>query len=260
MISTLESGLAVKSAEGGRPHNSVRGIEALVVMLKARRSMGITQIATALDLPKSSAHDLVAGLCELGFVERHGETRRYSVSPRIFGFLHLCSTEYGANPALKPLLREEAAKLRASVVVTALRGRTTYALCGSGPETDTFLVGDHGPAYSSACGRVLISQFDEAAWADYAPRPDDKPKSPYCRVDRDHFFQQLRTARECGTAWSLREREPNLCSVAAPIRSWEQPCSRAVGIILNHRECALRDREELAGQARALAERIARLM
>lgn len=267
MISTLETGLAmaVKATSGAagasRQHSAVfRGIEALVVLLKARRSLGITQIATALNLPKSSAHDLVAGLCELGFVEQHEDTRRYAISPRIFEFLHLCATEYGANPALKPLLREEAMNLRASVVVTALRGRTTYALCASGPETDTFLVGDNGPAYSSACGRVLISQFDESVWADYAPSPEDRPKSPYCKLDPEHFFRQLRAAKTCGVAWSLREREAHLCSVAAPIRSGARPWSRAVGIIVKHQEWESRDRDQLAGEARALAERIAILM
>ena len=263
----LESGLAVAvkataPIKGASRHSSAvfRGMEALVMLVKARRSLGITQIATALNLPKSSAHDLVAGLCELGFVEQHDDTRRYAISPKIFEFLHLCATEYGANPALKPLLREEAVKLRASVVVTALRGRTTYALCGSGPETDTFLVGDNGPAYSSACGRVLVSQFDESVWADYAPSPEDRPKSSFCKLDSEHFFQQLRAARTSGIAWSLRERESHLCSVGAPIRSGARPWSRAVGIILNHQEWAARDRDELAAEARALAERIAIVM
>src|SRR4051812_36572055 len=128
----------------GRHHNSMfQGVEALVVLLKAHRSLGITQIAAALGVSKSTAHDLVAALCELGFVEQNQATRRYAISPQIFQFLHLFSTEYGANPALKPLLRAQAARLKASVVVTALRLRTTYALCASGPAADTFLPGDN---------------------------------------------------------------------------------------------------------------------
>lgn len=240
-----------------RRHLSLfRGIEMLVVLLKERRSLGITQIATALDLPKSTAHDLIAALCELGFVEQQGDTRRYAISPRIFEFLNLCSTQYGANLALKPLLREQVAKLRASVVVTALSGRTTYVLCASGPEADTFLVGDNGPAYCSACGKILISQFEESAWVDYAPLPGDKPRTPYSKLDREQFFQELRVAREQGVAWSVRERVSTLCSVAAPIRSWERPWNWAVGIIVPSREWDLRNREELAAQARELAERI----
>ena len=42
-------------------------------------------------------------------------TRRYSVSPEIFRFLHLVSTEFGPNSAVKPLLRTQARKRPASI-------------------------------------------------------------------------------------------------------------------------------------------------
>lgn len=244
----------VPEGNSGRHHNPVfRGVEALVVLLKAHRSLGITQIATALNLPKSSAHDLVAALCELGFVEQNDETRRYAISPQIFQFLHLFSSEYGANHALKPVLRAQAVKLKASIVVTALRTSTTYALCASGPEADTFLLGDHGPAYTSSCGKILVSQFDESLWPAYAPRPEDTPCSPYTNTDPQRFYGELRTARLHGVAWNLRERDAALCSVAAPICSGERPWSRAVGIALPYGEWVVRDREELAAQVKALA-------
>lgn len=251
----------VSAGNVGRHHNSLfRGVEALVVLLKAHRSLGITQIAAALNLPKSTAHDLLAALCELGFVEQDDETRRYAISPQIFQFLNLFSTEYGANPVLKPFLREQAARLRASVVMTALRLKTTYVLCASGPEADTYLLGDNGPAYSSACGKILVSQFDESAWMDYASQPEDKPSSPYCKLDHGQFFRELRSAREYGVAWSIRERQASLCSVAALIRSGARPWSRAIGIILPYREWVVRDREELAAQAKEVAERISDLL
>src|SRR5687768_13131960 len=154
-----------------RHHSSMfRGVEALVVLLKAHRSLGITQLADALKLSKSTTHDLAAALCALGFVDQHPTTRRYSVSPEIFRFLHLVSTEFGPNSAVKPLLRAQARKLKASIIITALCRRTTYALCASGAEADTFLLGDNGPAYNSACGKILVSQLDESAWPEYAPQ------------------------------------------------------------------------------------------
>jgi IclR family pca regulon transcriptional regulator len=248
---------AVPEGSSGRHHNPVfRGVEALVVLLKAHRSLGITQIAATLDLPKSSAHDLLAALCELGFVEQNDGTRRYAISPQIFQFLHLFSSEYGANQALRPLLRAQAVELKASIVVTALRMRTTYALCASGPEVDTFLLGDHGPACTSACGKILVSQFDESTWPAYAPRPEDTPCSPYANPDPQCFYGELRTARLHGVAWSFRERDATLCSVAAPICSGERPWSRAVGLVLPYEEWVIRGREELAAQAKALASLI----
>lgn len=244
-----------------RHHTSMfRGVEALQVLLKAHRSLGITQLADALQLSKSTTHDLAAALCTLGFVDQNPTTRRYSVSPEIFRFLHLVSTEFGPNSALKPLLRAQAKKLKAGLVVTELRRDTTYALCASGFDADTFLLGDNGPAYTSACGKILVAQFDEEIWGDYAPKPGDKPCSPYCNLDPQRFFAELRAARVNGVAWNVRGRDATACSVAAPIRLGDKPWSRAVGLVLPYNEWVVRDREELAAQITALAREIGELL
>jgi DNA-binding IclR family transcriptional regulator len=237
-----------------------QGVEALVVLLKAHRSLGITQLADALDLSKSTTHDLAAALCALGFVDQHPLTRRYSISPEIFRFLHLVSTEFGPNSAVKPLLRAQARKLKASIVITALCRQTTYALCASGPNADTFLIGDNGPAHTSACGKILVAQFDESEWPDYAPKPDDPPGSPHANRDPERFFAELRVARINGVAWNRRERDASLCSVAAPICVGDPPWNRAVGLALPYNEWSVRDRDELAAQAKALAREIAQLL
>lgn len=240
-----------------RHHNSMlRGVEALTVLLKAHRSLGITQLADALQLSKSTTHDLAATLCSLGFVDQNDTTRRYTVSPEIFRFLHLVSTEFGLNSAVKPLLRTQARKLGATIVITALCRQTTFALCASGAAADTFLLGDNGPAFNSACGKILVAQLDQAVWPDYAPHPDDEVSSPHANLDPRHFLAELRAARIDGVAFSLRERDATLCSVAAPIRVGDGPCNRAVGLALPYSEWIVRDREELAAQVKALADEI----
>jgi DNA-binding IclR family transcriptional regulator len=237
-----------------------RGVEALLVLLKAHRSLGITQLAEALDLSKSTTHDLVATLSALGFVDQDKATRRYSISPQIFRFLHLFSTEYGSNSELRPLLRAQAAKLKASIVITALCRQRTYALCASGPNADTFMLGDNGPACTSACGKILVAQFDQSVWPEYAPKADDDLGSPHANRDPARFYSELSAARVNGVAWNLRERDVNLCSVAAPLCVGEKPWSRAVGLAVPYREWIVRDREELARQAQVLAGEISRLL
>jgi DNA-binding IclR family transcriptional regulator len=244
-----------------RHHNSMfQGVEALLVLLKAHRSLGITQLAEALSLSKSTTHDLVAALCALGFVDQNKTTRRYSISPEIFRFLHLFSTEYGPNSELRPLLREQAVKLKASIVITALCRQRTYALCACGPNADTFMLGDNGTASTSACGKILVAQLEPDAWVDFAPKPEDDVSSPYANRDPARFIAELQAARLNGVAWNLRERDVNLCSVAAPIAVGEKPWSRAVGLIVPFKEWVVRDREELASQVQGLAAQISGLL
>ncbi len=266
LVEDLKS-VAMPASAGSTPktiarhHSSMfRGVEALEVLLRAHRSLGITQLATALQLSKSTTHDLVAALGALGFVDQNPATRRYSVSPEIFRFLHLVSTEFGPNSAVKPLLCGQAKKLKATIVVTALCRRSTYALCASGLNADTFLLGDNGPAFNSACGKILVAQIAEAAWPDYAPKPGDKTGSPFSNRDPQRFFAELRAARVNGVAWNLRERDASLCSVAAPLRVGELPWSRAVGLALPYGDWVARDRTELAAEVTGLADEISQLL
>src|SRR3954467_3783561 len=128
----MPSSAPAKTKAATRHHSSMfQGVEALLLLLKAHRSLGITQLAEALQLSKSTTHDLAAALSALGFVDQNPRTRRYSVSPEIFRFLHLVTTEFGPNSAVKPLLRSQARKLKASIVITALCRQSTYALCAS---------------------------------------------------------------------------------------------------------------------------------
>jgi len=236
------------------------GIEALMVLLREHRSLGITQLAERLQLSKSTMHDLAAALCALGFVSQNQTTRRYGISPEIFRFLNLISTEFGANSVVKPFLRAQARKLSASIVVTALCRETTYTLCASGLNADTFLLGDHGPAYTSACGKMLVSQLDEASWIEYAPTSREKPCTPYTNLNPHVFLRELRAARANGVAWNLRERDATLCSVASPISVGEQPWGRAIAIALPYSDWVVRDREELASQVKNLAADVSEML
>jgi DNA-binding IclR family transcriptional regulator len=142
-------------------------------------------------------------------------------------------------------------------VVTALSRHRTYAVCASGANADTYLVGDNGPASTSACGKVLVAQFPESEWPDYAPRADDPIGSPYANRDPQRFFTELRAARVNGVAWNLRERDARLCSVAAPIGVGEKPWNRAAAIALPYQDWLARDREELADAVKRLAAELA---
>lgn len=260
MSSSPNASVAPPPGSAARHHNSMfRGVEVLTTLLKAHRSLGVTQIAGKLNLPASTTHDLLAALGAMGFVDHDGKTRRYSISPEIFRFVHLFSSEYGPNSAVRGFLRVQARKLNASIFITALCRQTTYALCASGLEGDTSLLGANGPAYNSSCGKVLVAQRERHEWPDYAPKPEERATSPYSNLEPKQFLAEIEAARVNGVAWQIRERDGVSCSVAAPIGLGPKPWSRAVAIALPYSEWAARDRPELATEVKRLAAEIAAL-
>src|SRR5690606_6753821 len=135
---------------------------------------------------------------------------------------------FGRNLILKQFLREQARLLGATLVVSALYGDRAVALCASGGHADTFFTGDNGPAYISACGKVLISLRSEADWENYVAKPESSSGSTCAKSGRMGFVSEMRQARASGVAWCVGERNPAYCSVAAPLRSGEYPWRRAV--------------------------------
>lgn len=243
-----------------RQSSLVKGIEALTVLLRAHRSLGITQIASALGISKSTAHDLLKVLCELDFVDQNTDTRRYAVSAAIFEFVHLISTEYGLNLALKPILRARAAKLKATLVITALSGNKTYMLCATGSGADTFRMGDNGPPYNSACGKILVAQRPDSEWPAFAPQPNDKPYTSYSNLSPIQFLNELAAARQNGYAVNVRQREADFCSIATPLNLGDKPWNRAIAIMLPYSEWVIRDRAELAAELNELAKEISKAL
>jgi DNA-binding IclR family transcriptional regulator len=75
------------SAPRERRNRALRnGLGVLRLLACSPRTLGITEIARELLLSKSSAHDLLASLGDLGLVEKNDVTKRYAVSASYHDF------------------------------------------------------------------------------------------------------------------------------------------------------------------------------
>ncbi|MFN3409141.1 MAG: IclR family transcriptional regulator [Limisphaerales bacterium] len=236
------------------------GIQAIGRMLEVRRSMGVTELAQQLGIAKSSAHDLLQSLRELGFVEQDSKTARYAISPEIFQFVHQIAAQFGANSKLHDFIREEAARLRCSIYVGTLSGRNTYVLCAAGPRADTTTLGVRTPAFMSSIGRILIAQLPRERWAEYGPQPGDTKLTEWTNLDPKRHLAAVERAARDGVAWNEQETGRGICSVAAPLLEGDGPARRAVGIVHSYTDWVALDKEELAAMVKTLAEKISQLL
>lgn len=87
----------VRSASEDHFNGGIRLLECLV---KWPTSRGVTQIAEQLGLAVSSTHDLLQVMCNLGFVQKDGSSRKYAPSPRMFEFINFFASNFGINPKI----------------------------------------------------------------------------------------------------------------------------------------------------------------
>ena len=175
------------------------GFQVLKCLTEGGPSLGVTQVAERALLPKATAHRVLQTLRRLGYVEQHLATKKYRLSPGIFGFLHFLTSHFSPSRKTTQVLRETAARLGATVHLSMLAGDAAYVVAASGPYGDTQVLGSHMPAIDSPGGQALMAQLPEEEW-------QKLPAS---------LRQRLRSIRETGVAWN--DRTDEIRSIAAAV-------------------------------------------
>jgi DNA-binding IclR family transcriptional regulator len=223
-----------------RRSNLTDGISIIRLILKERHGLGVTQVAEALNTPKSSTYRVLQTLCQLGFVERHVRTNRYTVNPAIFDFVHDLASHFGKNRSLEQHIHATAEKLNCGICLCMLGDSDTYVICAAGLEFSTTHLGAHGPAFTTSAGKILVAQLDEKEWGPYAPKPGDVAPTKFSNLEPKRFYEQLREVRRVGFAWNRRESSMEYVSVAAAVREpFVYRARLAVALLFRHERVSL---------------------
>ena len=234
-----------------------QGIEVVRHLAHSGRSLGVTEIAKLMDMPKSSAFRILGVLVELGFVQKSDISGRYAMNPAIFSFVYDLTHHFGPSTRFDLLMRECTERWGCSVYISMLSGTHCYVVAAMGPSGGTLALGSHCPVYASSAGKIIASQFDEAEWAAYAPTKDETPITAYTNHDPEVFYRELRAAKNQRVAWNLRETTASDISVAAFVPESGQLPRLAVALLLPYKDMAVHDRGRLTERVLDLASRMA---
>jgi DNA-binding IclR family transcriptional regulator len=196
-----------------------KALDVLFHLHAAAAPRGVTAIGTALGLPKSTAHRLLAALARRGLVERSpGGRYRPGVALVALG-LGVLAREPVVELA-RPVLEREAAETGETLFLAAARGGRLVVL--DKVEGTAFLraapaIGSEVPAHATAVGKLQLA-FDPAAL-----RPEPLARfTPRTRTTPAALARELAQVRRLGFAENREEWQPGLAALAAPIRSGER--------------------------------------
>jgi DNA-binding IclR family transcriptional regulator len=177
---------------------------------------GVTAIGKALDLPKSSAHRLLATLCRRGLVERD-DAGHYR--PGI-GLVALGLGVLDREPivvAARPVLEAEARDLDETMFLTAARGGRIVVLDkveGSNVLRVSPLVGSEVPVHATAVGKLYTAFAPERV---ALPVGKLERFTRATRTRREDLTAAAAAARKQGWAVNVEEWQPGMTVVAAPV-------------------------------------------
>jgi IclR family pca regulon transcriptional regulator len=202
-------------------HEGMAGLAkglAIIEAFAAHDVMSVADAARASGATRAAARRCLLTLMDLGYVERYG--REFRPLERLRRLGGAMSKRDRLARLAQPLLIRARDELNESVSLAVLESETVLFIARAEAEhivSTGVRIGAHLPAYCSASGRVLLSQFSDK---DVLERLGQKPlpaRTPRTLTKPNEIVAEIRSVRENGYAIGNEELELGLRSLAVPV-------------------------------------------
>ncbi|RJT43391.1 IclR family transcriptional regulator [Rahnella woolbedingensis] len=210
-----------------------KGMRVLELFRDGRSTVGLTELVEGCDITKSAAQRLTHTWCELGYLVKDEQTRRYSLTHKTLelGFLYLNASPLitRAMPILK-LIRD---KYDVTVNLSLLSGADIVYIArlpGPGQTVTEMLPGRRMPAWSTSAGRVLLSTLADDQIQNILATTSRIRYTEKTQCDSNILFQEIKLAQKQGYAMTLEQIMVGQSGIAAPVRNVHHQIVAAVNI------------------------------
>jgi len=216
---------------GTGPRSPVKTAQRTIRVFEALKRLDgatIKELATHLDMSKSSTHDYLKTLEHEGYVVRDGYT--YEVGLRFLDIGGYARVQEPLYLEAKPKLDELAEETEELVnLLVEEHGRGTFLYRSRGPKAvnlETY-VGECIELHTTALGKTILAYLPEERVDQIVERYGLPEHTEHTVTDRATLEADLEEIRSDGAAVCMEERIRGLCGVAVPIR----PEDRIIGAI-----------------------------
>lgn len=203
--------------------NGVQVIRRSFAVLRALGNgpLGVSEVAAASRIPKSTAARLLAALSAEGAVEQVPGERRYRLGPDLLGIASGLAETWDIVGIARPVLVDLATELGEAAGVSIRDGWTVqYVDQVEPPNPNPVQVrdwtGTRIPLHAVSSGQVFLAQLAAPVLARYLAEPLEA-FTPRTLTDAPALLERLREIRRDGHAWVRDEYAIGISSVAAPI-------------------------------------------
>jgi len=227
---------------GQQPQSRTAGLKQVVPVLRAFRilelfhggkSLSVTEISRALDLPKSSTHDILATLEAAKVVERDGASARFELGIKLIELGNRARHEYPLNRVAAPFLKALNRAFDETVYLTVLDGEEVfYADCHEPTRMLRAVssIGDRAPLYCTAVGKAILAFLPPE---DIRRIVDSTPMERFTAntiTRRETLLEELGRVAARGYSVDDMEHEDGVRCVGAPLRNAEGRVFAAISI------------------------------
>ncbi|MET8468509.1 IclR family transcriptional regulator [Streptomyces sp. NPDC006422] len=212
------------SSKGRARDTSVQSVDRAVSILQVlavQGPSGVTEIADALGIHKSTVFRLLATLEARGLVEQDSERGRYRIGYTVVELAGGATKGNDLSLLSRPVCQELAAAVGETVNVAVYDGEAVISIdqvLGNAAITSIDWVGKRTPLHATSAGKVFLAHMPQPEAAEILERPLEE-YTPHTITDAALLKEQLQTVRELGYGAISEELEIGLASLSAPIRA-----------------------------------------
>lgn len=216
------------TAEGETTGPGVSGVQSVdravsvLEILAQRGEAGVSEVATEIDVHKSTAFRLLGALEARGLVEQTAERGKYRLG---FGLVRLAGAVTGRLDITQqggPVCERLSEELGETVNIAVLQEHyavNLHQVRGPGAVGTHNWVGQLTPLHATSSGKILLAHLPAEERAKVLAASGKEKITPHTLTAETKLEQNLAEVRECGYAVTLEEFEIGLHAMAAPIRS-----------------------------------------
>ena len=181
---------------------------------------GVTEVASELDVHKSTAFRLMSTLECHDLVEQTGDRGKYRLGVGVLRLAGATTARLDVVQEARQICRRLAAATSETVNLAVLSGHSALYLdqvAGQSALQSHNWVGQHIPLHATSNGKILLSELDEERLQEVLASLPSYTDQTITR--KAPLIQELAEVRERGYAVAVDELEQGLTAVAAPIRN-----------------------------------------
>lgn len=200
------------------PIKSVGTMFDLLMEIQDREAAGVSELAEALGVAKSTVHNHLSTLLAYEYVRRDGD--RYRVGIRFLDHGGHARSNLPGNELIKRKVQEVAAETGELVqYLVEEHGRGIFVFRETGDQavrTETRL-GRRVYLHHVSAGKALLAQMTDERVDEIVERHGLPPKTDQTITDREELDENLQAIREQGFVFDEEEHVKGLYSVAVPV-------------------------------------------
>lgn len=212
-----------------------RAANILELMASSDKTLGITEISTILDIPKSSTFDIVYTLVDRGFLEVADERlRTFQLGVKIFTIGSAFLRKGNLIQIARPFLEKVMQKTHDTVFLAVENnGDMVYIdkveplLQGIKPTAN---LGSINPMAITGLGRAILSTYSPERIKEIVGEDPLITKTKYSINNYDDLMKEIEVTRKRGYAVDNKESQEEICCVAAPIYDYSNKAIAAISI------------------------------